>query len=81
MIPPRHTPNSVLAFRARLYRSRHPTLRTVRITGDGGVWVDGVRRACNVIGDSITITAHLTDRSPVKLAMLCGMADAMEPAR
>lgn len=48
MIPPRHTPDAVLHIRARLYRSRYPTLRTVRIAGDGHVCVDGTRRQWNV---------------------------------
>lgn len=42
------TPRSPPPLAVCMYLSRWPTLRTVRITGDGEVWVDGVRRRWNV---------------------------------
>lgn len=75
------TPWTPHPLAVHMYRSRYPTLRTVRIGGSGEVWVDGTRRACSVSDKHITVYASATEHAPVKLAMLCSMADAMEVVR
>lgn len=84
MIPPRHTPDAVLSFRARVYRSRHATLRTVRITGDGSVWVDGTRRVLYYRHDSVSIHYPAQPTGEFRtwaLRAVASVADAMEVVR
>lgn len=84
MIPPRHTPDAVLHIRARMYRSRHPTLRTVRIAGDGSVWVDGTRRVIYYRHDSGSIhypAQTAGDFRTWALRAVASVAAAMEVVR
>lgn len=84
VIPPRHTPDAALHFRARMYRSRYPTLRTVRIAGDGSVWVDGTRRVIYYRHDSGSIHYPAQPTGEFRtwaLRAVAGVADAMEVVR
>lgn len=68
----------------RMYVSRYPTLRTVRINGDGSVWVDGVRRRVRYdAGRGRILYPSLMPASLFGWPMVSFvvLADAMEPAR